>query len=357
MPIEQQVVQVLTKDNSSRHRPKVIKWKGVSMIRNHSFLATISEIVKVAEGVEGFAANKGSDAIRIGLVGDTHTGKTTMAEALAHAIHKKSKLPWIVKRFSKEQLVEFKKTLLELTPTNHILIFDDVSFLASLYGKHKIDLLQQAATEIRHFDESRDVKIIAIYNYHYTKALPPYLRQADYKYYTSVGSSETKNLEEMLGSKKGNKMSVVTRFQEQFFKARTKGFYRFNIGPKEFLKLNYRDPFILALFWDNLSLRPIISPTREWMDEICAICTGGKDTVTDKEFIAECEAKFDPFTFKTAIKQELLLEGVSTYNKKLTQCSRFVQRAKDSKLINIRDIAAQLGIKVTNTRLDIKLDI
>ena len=355
MPIEQQSVQLTVKGNQDRHRPKVIKWKGIPMIRNHSFLASISDIIKVAEGVQGFAA-QGSDAIRIGLVGDTHTGKSTMASAIAHAIHKKSKLHWVVKIFSKEQLIEFKKTLLDLTPTNHILIFDDVSFLASLYGKNKIDLLQQAQTEIRHFDKDRDVKIIAIYNYHYTKALPPYLRQADFKYYTSVGSSEEKNLEEMLHSKKGNKMATVSRFQEQFFRARTKGFYRFPVGAKQFLKLDYRDPFILTLFWDNIGIRPVISPTREWMDEICAVCTEGKDKVTDEEFIKECNSKFDPWTFKTAIKQELLLEGVSTYNKKLTQCSRFIQRAKDSKLINIRDIAAQLGIKITNTRLDIKLD-
>ena len=356
MPIGHETVQ-LVKPKTDKYRPKIIKWKGVSIVRNHSFLATISEIVKVAEGVEGFANNKGSDAIRIGLVGDTHTGKSTMAAALAHAIHKKSKLHWAVKTFSKEQLIEFKKTLLELTPTNHILIFDDVSFLASLYGKHKMDLLQQAATEIRHFDESRDVKIIAIYNYHYTKALPPYLRQADYKYYTSVGSSEIKNLEEMLGNKKGfNRMSVVTKFQQQFFKARTKGYYHFPVGAKQFLKMDYKDPFILTLFWDNLSLRPVVSPRREWLDEICAVCTEGKDTKTDKEFIVECEKKFSPQCFKTAIKQELQLDGINTYGKSFTQCMRFIARAKDAKLINIRDIAAQLGIKVTNTDLRIKLD-
>jgi len=353
--IQQQTVQI-DKPKSSEHKPKVLRWKGISIIRNHSFYATIEEIVKVAEGLEGSDTNKGSDAIRIGLVGDTHTGKSTMASAIAHAIHKKSRLHWKVKFFAKEELIEFKKTLTELTPTNHILIFDDVSFLASLYGKQKIDLLQQASTEIRHFDEGRDVKIIAIYNYHYTKALPPYLRQADYKFYTSVGASEIKNLEEMLQSRKGNKMKVVQDFQKQFFRARKKDFYEFPLGSKKFLRLKYRDPFILTLFWDNLTIRPVVSPTKEWLDPICSVCTEGKDTVTDKEFIAECERKFSSSCFKTAIKQELLLEGIATYGKNLTQCSRFIQRAKDAKQISIRDIAAQLGIKPTNTKLNIKLD-
>jgi len=50
MIIEQQIVTLDDPKHTEVHLPKIIKWKTTNMIRNHSFLATISEIVKVCEG-------------------------------------------------------------------------------------------------------------------------------------------------------------------------------------------------------------------------------------------------------------------------------------------------------------------
>ncbi len=351
MQIEQQVVTFDDERDTRQHLPKILKWQGVNMVRNHSFLATCSEIVKVCEGAE--ADIEGTDAIRIGIVGDTHTGKSTLADAIAHGIHKKSALHWIIKRFSKTELLDFANTLSKLAPTNHILIFDDVSFLASIAGKKKIDMIQQSATEIRHLPGGKDVKIIAMYGYHYTKALPPYLRQSDFKYYTSVGSSELHNMEEMLG---GKKMAAIVRFQKQFTMARVKGYYRFSIGGKEMFTYKYRNPWIMCLFWNNLSLRTIISPTRKWLQPMCSTCSEGTSQISVKEFLKEMGSKFGEPQIKSAVKQELRLRGINAYSPKLVQATRYLEKAMDMKVINIEEVGSALGLTITNTKLRKKLE-
>src|SRR3989304_5213555 len=73
IPVRTKTIQLgSTKD---RHIPVVIKWKGVSMIRNQSFYAAIDDIINWSETL---------DVTRIGLVGDPHSGKSTLAEAIAH---------------------------------------------------------------------------------------------------------------------------------------------------------------------------------------------------------------------------------------------------------------------------------
>jgi len=328
-----------------RNLPKVMKWQGINMIRNHSFIAAVKEIIEVV---------RESDAVRIGIIGETHTGKTTMAEAIAHVIHKESDLHFEVKKFTKNELLNFKDTIAKLRPTNHILIFDDVSFLAAITTKRNIDLVQQALTEIRHLEGGKDVKIVSILNYHYMKGLPPYLRQSDFKFYTSMGSSEMKNVEETVGS---GKMSTVFKFQKLFTKARVRKYYSLRIGPKERFKYNYKNPFILVLFWNNDTLRLIISPTREWMQKLCSTCSYGSDSsISVKQFIEEGGVKFDPWTFKTAAKHHLLLAGMNTYKNKVVQAFRYIDRAREQQIINLEDLAAGLELDITKTRLDKKLD-
>ena len=82
--------------------PTVTKWKGVDMIRQESFLAEVREIVNWAEEI---------DVTRIGIIGDMHSGKTTMAETIAHVIHKESKLSWAVKILYEKDLMDFENTL------------------------------------------------------------------------------------------------------------------------------------------------------------------------------------------------------------------------------------------------------
>ena len=164
------------KPKTNKFLPTVVKWKGVNMVRQESFIAAVKEVVRWAEEI---------DVTRIGIVGDMHSGKTTMAEAIAHTIHKESKLPWGIKVLYEQDLMNFEETLKTLTTdTNWILRFDDVSFLDAKHNKKAIGQVKEAVTKVRHLEGGKDVKVVLIYNYHYSKGLDKYLRMADFRFFT-----------------------------------------------------------------------------------------------------------------------------------------------------------------------------
>lgn len=321
------------------------------MIRQESFLAACKEIVNWAEEI---------DVTRIGIVGDMHSGKTTMAEAIAHCIHDLSKIPWAIKVLYEKDLMNFEKTLSTLTAdTNWILRFDDVSFLDAKHNKKAISQVKEAVTKIRHLEGGRDIKVVLVYNYHYSKGLDKYLRQADFRFFTTVGSEEEDNMEGIMG----NKMAKLIKF---FARSRQQGVTKKYFASPARLKnqktffYKWRDPWIPVLFWNNSTLRFIISPTRQWMQPICNICARGDDTVETEinlaKFCEETETKFTKGTFTGVIKQFLREQGVNTYSPKTTQARRYLDKCLDTKLINLEDLALHYGLKITRTKMRKKLD-
>ena len=149
MVIIKKVKKIQTKTTSSRSVPVVIEWKGISMVKNHSFQATVKEIIAFSAEI---------DVCRIGLLGDMHSGKSTLAQAIAHVIHKKAKIPYNIKILYKYDLLNFKDTLKSLQPINYILIFDDVSFLGADANQKQIEMVKQSITTIRHMSNGKDVK-------------------------------------------------------------------------------------------------------------------------------------------------------------------------------------------------------
>lgn len=241
--------------------PTVIKWKGENMIRSHSVKATIREIVHVIE--------QSLDLVSINIIGNQSTGKTELALLLAHLIHQISKLPFSVRLFGKDDLLNFADTLKSLKPTNYVLIFDDLSFLKANASNKQIEMVKQATTEIRHLPGGQDVKIIIIKISHYTLALDKYLRQNDYSYFTTVGSSEMDNMEKIVTTRY---MGRVREFKKLFISAITRKKFSIKLGTKGGLTYSYKNPFIPVLFWNNDSLRLIVSPKRQWVDPICSTC-------------------------------------------------------------------------------------
>jgi len=340
-----------SKPKTNKFLPTVMKWKKVNMVRQESFLAAIKEVVGWAEEI---------DVTRVGIVGDMHSGKTTMAESIAHTIHKQSKLPWSIKILYEKDLMDFENTLRTLTvDTNWILRFDDVSFLDAKHNKKAISQVKEAVTKIRHLEGGKDVKIILIYNYHYSKGLDKYLRMADFRFFTTVGSEEEDNFEGMMGTKM---MSLVKFFAKNRQQGVTKKYFRSPArmvnGKKFFYK--WRDPFIPVLFWNNSTLRMIISPTRSWLDPICSICanaTGGVDSeINVAKFCDESEEKFSKGTFTGVIKQFLREQGINCYSKKTVQARRYLDRALEMKQFNLEDLALHYKLKPTVTFLKKKFD-
>ena len=114
-------------------RPTIIPWKGVPMIRSQAIGACIQEILH-AVAVQG-----SQDVVNINIIGDPDTGKTETGKTIAHLIHKRAKIPFSVRSFTREDLLDFKKTLKTLRPANYVLLFPDVSFLSADASGKKLE--------------------------------------------------------------------------------------------------------------------------------------------------------------------------------------------------------------------------
>lgn len=336
----------IQRTNNPDHLPKLIKWKTEPMIRNHSIKATIKEILQVSKVL---------DVVKVGIVGEPATGKTTLAKTLAHLIHKTSEVPFAVRVFGEDEFLNLQKTLDDLAPANYVLIFDDLSFLTGKATKRQIEEVKNVVTKIRHLRE--DVKIILIYDYHYTLGLDKYLRQANFRYFTSVGSSEGENMLKIVGVKYARK---IQEFQKMFVQMTTKHKATFRIGPKEPFTYNYKNPFVPCLFFNNYKLRYTVFPLRTWIEPICSICTeGDKDmhsTVPILQFIQECEAKLGKGSFLAAIRIKLFTNGVNVYSHTISRAMKYLDKALEKKLISMEELATEYKLELSKARLKAKLD-
>ncbi len=349
MPIRLETIQLQKPRSDESKRPTLIKWKGQTMIRSQSIRASIKEMLE---------ANKRLDVIKVGIVGDQSTGKTTLAKTIGHLIHKMSeemKGPvFTVRVFGKEEFLNMEETLAKLQPANYILIFDDLSFLSSLANKRQIETVKRIITIIRHLRE--DVKIFLVYDYHYTLGLDKYLRQADFRYFTSVGSSEEENMYKIVGPKYTQK---IKDFQKLFIQMTRQDKATFQLK-KEFFSYSYRKPFAVSLFYNNLHLRYVAWPMREWIDPICSICslaTGKLESeIPIDQFCKESEAKFTRKVFMAALKLSLMLHGISVYKRSMDTCIKYIARAREKKVISLEGCASYYGLEMTHSRVTQKLD-
>jgi len=334
--------------------PTIIKWKNTTMIRNHSINATVREIIQISKSL---------DVVRIGIIGNQGTGKTTLAKTLAHLIHKialeNEKIPFAVKLFDRNNLLNFQETIRKLSPTNYILIFDDVSFLGANASKKQIEIIKQSITEIRHLEGGQDVKIIIIMNYHYSLGLDKYIRTADFRYFTSIGSSEMDNMEKIVGAKI---MPRVIQFKKRCGTALRMNKFYFKLGPKKGFTYEYRKPFIPLLFYNNDTLRNVVSPTKEWIDPICSICeNSNKNTIKSngdaKELIKDITDKFGERIARSAAKIKLFQNGINTYPKTVKQCMSYIDKYLNAKRINLEELSEGLELRDEKTKLNVKLPI
>ena len=346
MGIVQKVKQKKDKVPSSRLRPKIITWKDTKIIRQHSFIAPVKEIITWSEEL---------DVTRVGIIGDMNSGKTTMANAIAHVIHTYSKIDWAIRHFDEDDLLDFEATLATLKPANYIMIFDDVSFLSAKANKKQLEAVKAANTKIRHLPGGQDVKIILIYNYHYNMGLDKFLRMADFRFFTTVGSSEKENMEKIVGTKN---MKQVMQFQKMRTNAVVKKKFVFKLSKNEPFSYGWRDPFIPALFYNQNSLRFIVSPTREWLQPVCSKCAESEGAVSEinvSRFVEESTEKFGS-AFKVAVKLKLFTLGYTTHGRTVVQALRYLEKALTTKIITMDDIASTMELNQTKTKLFKKMD-
>lgn len=344
--IQQTVKRPWSKDT----RPTIIQWKDQRIIRNHSMIECVKEIIYATES---------QDVVNVNLIGDPHTGKTTIADTLGHLVHKISKIPFSVRTFQKKDLLNIEETLKGLSPANYVLKWDDVSFLSANASRQQVEKVKQASTEIRHLEGGKDVKIINVKNFHYTLGLDKYLRQNDFTFFFSVGSSEDDNMEKIVGNRF---MPLVRSFKIMRTRikiapeAEKKFSYRLLPNEPPFT-YRYRKPFIPLLFWNNDSLRTIVAPTREWLDPVCSICTeyGNTEKFTSQvdiaKFIEEGNKAYTESVFKKAVVLKLYTMGINVTNKNVVSASKFLDKCLATKNISLEEIATYYKFKPNKTKM------
>lgn len=286
------------------------------MIRTHSITEVSKQILNLTRTM---------DLVKINITGHQSTGKSTLAATLAHLCHKLSKVPFTVRIFDRGDLMRFSDTLRTLEPMNHILVFDDVSFLTAQAGKKNIDLLQQQYSEIRHLEGGHDVKMIIIFNSHYSKALPKFIRDADFYFFTNIGNENLENVVSLIGQHNEQKAMNFRKIYQQSRSTKDNKFY-FILGKKG-KRFGYElyKPFSPVLFYNNNSARIVVFPKREWIDIECSICANAKGKVREKMDIQEFDEKFSKRYGKHVLREALRIMmfrtfGLNLYRAEVKRC-------------------------------------
>lgn len=281
--MEERILKTAFGTKKKSEVPVTLEWKNARMVRTHSVRALAREMLNLSRSL---------DVVKINIIGKPSTGKTTLALTLGHLLHTLSELPFTVRIFTRDDLMNFEQTLKTLAPTNHIIIFDDVSFLSANAGKRQIDKIQKEFTEIRHLEGGRDIKVFTIFNFHYTMSLSKYLRDSEYFLYTSIGSSDIENTANIIGKKYLGKLNDFRKIYQAAYSSKDNK-YSFILGKKgqKFTYTLYQ-PFAPLLAYNNDTARMVVFPAREWIEPACTICANAKGAVQDDMNVREFDEKY-----------------------------------------------------------------
>jgi len=338
-------------NNRKSVKPVTIRWNNVLMVANHS-------IRSVAREIESMSSNQ--DFVAINFIGKQSTGKTELMKTLAHLIHETSRLPYNVNYFGRNEMLNLEETMKSLTPTNHILIMDDIAFLNSTATSQQIHQIEQVMSVIRHLPGGKDVKIILMKSFQYSKALPPFLRQNDGTFVSSVDDNEIQNLEDLLGKKYSQKIQDLKKMRVECKISDAKGnsFFSCKIGRTGSIRYKARDPFLPFLYSNQISCRVVVSPLRTWIQPVCHICNPvekatSKSKETLEAFLKDYTSKFGEKSIaKGAVKVILIKRGVNCFKPRIVQAVRYIEEYLDKRAFSLEDLAAAMDLSPTSTRLD-----
>ncbi|MCJ8306833.1 MAG: ATP-binding protein [Nitrosopumilus sp.] len=336
---------------TKKNKPVVIHWgknkagDPAKLVRSHSLRSTVAEILQ-------FSSRLGM--VRINIIGASGSGKTSLAESIAHLCHSMSmeftKIPYEVKFMQKEDLIDFTSTIQNLSSNNYVLVFDDLSWMGADFSKKQIEKLKAEITTIRHIDGNSDRKMIVIFNSHAQKVMDKFLRIANFIFYSSCSSEEVTYLLEMLGKKYHQKIDLFRRLRIQ---AMGQGKFHFPLGKNNAFTYKAFDPFLPYLFSNGDFVRFVVSPLRTWIQEDCQICEvvveSTKTNIDD--FVNDYSKKFGKGISKRAIELKLLQHGITCQPKRVLQAQKYIEKFLSMKKVNLLELADRYGLEEQSTHL------
>jgi len=168
---------------------------GVPILQDHSIRVLARKILMY---------NQFKQFTSISSVGKSGAGKTTFSSNLVHELHtvaeKEFGIIFSITWVGKDELTNFDEWIKKQTRTNHIYVFEDVSYSLDRAKKDQKLKIKNAFTEIRH--TLGDVRIICIFHYHYSRGFDKMMRDSYYTIYTSLSKEEKGNLVHIHGGDK-----------------------------------------------------------------------------------------------------------------------------------------------------------
>jgi len=328
----------------TKDKPTIIKWKGVPMLRSQSINACIHEIYESSRSM-GF--------LKINLIGASGSGKTQLGSVIAHQLHKLDPT-FEVHKFEDSDLIDFRKTIENLSKANQILIFDDLSGLVAKFGKSALDKLKAEITTIRHIDDQEDRKIIMILNFHAQKTLDKFIRISNFTFYTDCQDEEIGYLEELLGK---SKKQTILKFKNLRSQSRIFHKFSFPLGRKDKFTYKDSDPFRLVLYNNGISTRFVVTPQLKWVlgDDLCQVCNPTSKSEETKgnldDFVNDFSKKFGKGIAKRAIELKLLRRGINTQPKRVQQAEIYIEQFFLKKKMNLQELAERYGLEENKTFL------
>ena len=207
-----------------------------------------------------------SNSVQINLIGGSQYDHTTVSKRLAYDIcekeMKEEKEQFLIRNFTVDDMINFKKTMQSLPEENHILIFDATSFRNTDYNKGEKDRICKDFTEIGHIKNNPNLKFYIIINVSSKKSLQKYMRSSDITLYFNIPPDDINYIVKNGGidRKKARKFSNIIR------KARRSEDDEFKIkyNGSEYI---YRKQFIPVLSDADTKTRIIMVPSLEWTNK------------------------------------------------------------------------------------------
>ena len=223
--------------------------------------------------------------INIGMSG---SGKSTWTTWLIHQLH--SRKQFIIHWRYRDDIKNLDKDIESLEKgMNHVIIYDDASFVFDELKKEEVTRIAKRLTYIRH-----DVggEVIIIMNIHYGSAVKKFFRNVPFKFMTSITMDEVFSLQDVYKYGKYKFLNFAKYFQQMMFTDH----WTFEIDKlnKKLLPYKTDEPFRLGLALEGNYVHFFM-----YLQDSCAVC----DPNFDKKKAVDLMQIFEIYSQKYGVER------------------------------------------------------